>query len=402
MSRARPAVLAVLLVVAAATAAVTVTGGVTAPVEPADDPVVGTSENSTRVLLLTGADAAAFDEPDASVTDTLEAGYGNLGTRFQLDRVEHRLAEAENSSQRRAILGNATDWADSRLDQLRERERAARAEFAAGEITATEYVVELGTVHAEASRLVDAIGGTASVDTLYDYAGTLPQSSDTRAELSQIRTQLVALEGPVRQRVADVVHGDRDSVRVHVTAGNGLMVSTIDDGEYVRSTYRPDNLGDGTAEYGDSADLVYSYYPWVSNNSRGSRFTLSGQFAIKYNVNHPHGSLESWVSTASDRVYVERQTLTLAQLPGEVEHRDTAGNVSLSTTQTYAGGPLLVRVANATGDPIDTSVSVNGSFAGNTGADGRLWVLSPAGDYPVSTTYEGETLAVNVTARPAP
>lgn len=403
MSRVRPALVAVLLVVAGATATLAVSGDATAPVEPGDDPVVATAENSSRVLLLTEADAAAFREPDPSVSNTLQAGHEQLATNLQLAQVERRLDSVETDAQRREVLGNATEWAERRLDALQERERTARTQYATGSITAAEYVLELGTIHTQADELVQRIGGTGSDGTLYDYAGTLSES-DVRDRLSRIRTQLVALEGPVRERVAAVVHGERNDVRVHVTAGNGVMLATIEDGQYIRETYREDNIEDETGQYGDVSELVAGYYPWVNNNTEGgSRFTLSGQFASQYTANHPHGSLVTWVSAATDRVYVERQQLALDRLPADAEVTATSNNTTLSTAQTYAGGPLLVRVQNSTGAPVGSRVYLDGEEVGETGSDGRLWVLSPAGEYTISTTNSaGVQLATNVTARPAP
>lgn len=403
MSRVRPALVAVLLVVAGATATLAVSGDVTAPAEPGEDPVVGTAENSSRVLLLTEADAAAFGEPDAKVSNTLQAGHEQLATTLQLQQVERRLDSAETDAEQREILENATEWAERRLNTLQERERTARSQYVDGSITAAEYVLELGAIHTQASKLVDRIGGTGSDGTLYDYAGALTDS-DVRNRLSRIRTQLVALEGPVRERVAAAVHGERNDVRIHVTAGNGVMLSTIEDGQYIRETYREDNIEDETGEYGDISEIVGGYYPWVSNNTEGgSRFTLSGQFASQYSANHPQGSLRAWVSAATDRVYVERQQLALDRLPADVEVSATTNNTMLSTAQTYAGGPLLVRVQNETGAPIDSRVYLDGEAVGETGIDGRLWVLSPAGDYTITTTNsEGVQLTAIVTARPSP
>lgn len=404
MSRVRPAFVAVLLVVASATAVLAVGGSVSAPVEPSDDPVVASSENSSRVLLLTEADTAAFEEPTASVTATLQSGHAQLSTSYQLKRVEARLAAAESDAERRAILENATSRANERLRALQQRERTARSQYADGEITTTEYVLALGSIHAEASELSAAIGSTGTEGTLYAYAGSLSSNSDIRPQLSRIRTQLVALEGPVRALAASVIHGDRDTVRIHVTTGNGVMLSTIQGDRYLRETYRPDNLVDETAEFGDVQGLVSDYYPWVQNNTiGGAQFTLSGQYASQYTANHPHGTLAVWVSAASDRIYLERQELTLEQLPADAEVTNTANNTTLSTSRTYAGGPLLVQVQNATGSPVEATVSLDGATLGETGDDGRVWVLSPAGDYSVTaTTADGETLNVSVTARPAP
>lgn len=401
MSRVRPALVAVLLVVASATTALAVSGAATAPAEPADEPVVGTSENSTRVLLLTEADAAAFHEPQASVTATLEAGHGGLSTNLQLKTVEQRLAAADSRAKERAVLENATAATGDRVEELLARERAAREAYAAGDITATQYVLTLGSVHANARSLASRLGQTSTPETLYAYARGY---SDIRADISRQRARLAMVEGPVRERVASVVHGERDSVRVHVTLGNGVMLSTIDGDQYVRETVRPDNTDDelgGT--FSEAPGIVQAQYPWLTNHSTSPSIETRGSYAFYHTANYGHGQITAYIDTTTERVYVERHQQTLPQLPTTVEASTTANNTTLTASRTYAGGPLLVRAANATGVPVDANVSVNGEPAGTTGLDGRLWVLSPAGDYTVTaTTADGTTLAVEVTARPAP
>lgn len=402
MSRVRPALAAVLLVVAT-TATLAASGGVAAPVEPADDPVVGTSEQSTHVLLLTEADAAAYDRPRASVTETLESGHATLGTDLRLATVEQRLDAADNRSARREILQNATDEAAEHVAELRARAASAGDAYRSGELAAAEYVRTVGTIHAEASSLSRMLGRTASGGSLYTHAIS-DSFSDIGTRVYQLRAQLATVQGPVRERVAEVVHGDRDQIRVHVTVGNGVMLSTMDDGQYVRETVRPDNVEETLGgDFADASTVIQSKYPWLSNNSRSpSIIETRGGYAFYYRANYGHGQITAYIDTTTEKVYVERHQQTLAQLPADVEGRDTANNVTLSTSRTYVGGPLLVRATDEAGEPLDTTVSLNGTSVGETGDDGRLWVLSPAGEYSVTTVHEGATLEVNVTARPAP
>ncbi|MGB9964609.1 hypothetical protein [Halobacterium sp. CBA1126] len=401
MSRVRPALAAVLLVVAT-TATLAASGGVAAPVEPGDDPVVGTSERSAHVLLLSDADAAAYAEPNPAVTSTLESGRAELAIDLQLDEVEHRLAATDDRAARRAILRNATDEAAERVAELRAREAAAREAYRSGELSAAAYVRELGTVHAEASSLAAMLGSTSAPGTLYTHAYD-NGFSELGTEVYRLRAQLATVEGPVRERVADVLHGDRERLRVHVTVGDGVMLSTIDDGRYVRETVRPDNV-EGTlgGDISEAPAIIQAQYPWLSNHSTSPSIETRGGYAFYYRANYGHGQISAYIDTTTERVYSERHQQTLSQLPADVEQNDTANNATLSTSRTYAGGPLLVQVEDEAGDSLDTAVSLNGTSVGNTGADGRLWVLSPAGEYNVTTVHDGATLEVNVTARPSP
>lgn len=402
MPRVRPALAAVLLVVAT-TATLAASGGVAAPVEPADNPVVGTSEQSTHVLLLTDADETGYDEPHASVTETLESGHTALGTDLRLGTVEQRLDAAENRSVRGEILENATEAAAERVTALRDRATTAHDAYRSGELSAAAYLRTLATIHAEASSLSAMLGRSASPGTLYAHAHE-NGFSDIGTRIYRLRAQLATVQGPVRERVADVVHGDRDRIRVHVTVGNGVMLSTMQDGQYVRETVRPDNAEETLGgDFSDASAVIQANYPWLSNNSRSPNIIETrGGYAFYYRANYGHGQITAYIDTTTEKVYVERHQQTLAQLPADVEQRDTEDNVTLSTSRTYAGGPLLVRATGEGGEPVDTAVSLNGTSVGETGDDGRLWVLSPAGEYSVTTVYEGATLGVNVTARPAP
>ncbi|WP_232703087.1 DUF7096 domain-containing protein [Halobacterium wangiae] len=399
MSRVPPLLAALLLVVAGAAATLAAGGAVTAPVEPGDDPVVGVSENTTRVLLLTNADAAQFQSPNASVTDSLDAGYDDFDASLRIETVSERLDAAESQAAKRAILDNATTWAAERVASLREREQNARAAFAAGESSAREYVTQLGVIHAEAESLRNYLGRPTTDETLYAYAII---DDATRTRISHLRAQLATVQGPVRDRVADVVTGDRDSLRVHVAVGDGVMLSTID-GQYVRETYRPGNLDPEVANsVPDVRGIVQEFYPWVWNNSGGPSTRLLRGYAFESSVDHTHGRLVAYIDPTTERVFVERQWKSLSQHPVDVEATASANNTTMLVSRTYTGGPVQVRVENSTGAPVDATVALNGTEVGSTGPDGKLWLLSPAGEYAVAATFEDVELEVNVTARPAP
>jgi hypothetical protein len=401
MSRVRPALAVLLLVLASVVATLAVGGAVSAPVQPGDDPVVATSENSTRVLLLTEADAAQFEQPGMSVTNTLDAGQSGLAVEFAANRFEQRLQATDSEEARQRILRNATDHITERVETLRTMEAQARAAYAEGEISAERYVLTLGTVHEQATQLRGVLNGSQSPN-IFRYS----DSQEIRVEVRELEAELAAFHGPVRQRVASVMRGARDSLRLHVTVGNGASLAIVEDGEYIRETYRADNwnpAAQGPIDLDNAIDNARDLYPWAANNTvRRFNVPIYGQTANGIIIDHSHGTVVSYVDATSDRVYSERQFLTLSQLPATVEQSDTANNTTLRTSRTYTGGPLLVSVANATGAPTDSTIRLDGRVVGETGEDGRLWVLSPSGTYNVTTTRNGEALGVNVTARPAP
>lgn len=400
MSRVRPTLAALVLVVATAATGFAATGALSAPVQPGDSPTVGVSENTSRVLLLTQADAADFESADLSVTDSLDAGHEGLTTTYRLERLDSALAAAESDDRRRALIQQEIDWAANRTDTLVEREAEARAAYAAGDINATQYLTTVGAVQATAADLETYLGDPTSVRALYTYAdpydGLKPQISRTRARLQSVL-------GPVRERAAEVVQGERERARLHVTVGDGVMLSAVDGDQYVRETYRPDNLDEEVAAgYGDPIAFVTDTYPWVSNNSRAPSYSLLGRYAVLFSTSHSHGELELYYDVSTERVYVERQRQRLSQTPVSYESSTSVNNTTLLVSRTYTGGPVNVRVENGTGGGVDVPVTLAGSDVGSTGENGELWALSPGGEYEVSVQVDGEILNATVVANPQP
>jgi len=399
MSRVRPALAALVLVVATAATGFAATGALSAPVQPGDDPTVGVSENTSRVLLLTRADAAGFDAAGLSVTDSLDAGHEGLTTTYRMERLDSALAAADSEAARRDRIQREIDWASNRTSALVEREREARAAYAAGEMNATAYLTTVGAIHAAAENVETYLGDPTSARALYTYAdpydGLKPQISRTRAHLQSVL-------GPVRDRAAAVVQGERERARMHVTVGDGVMLSAVDGDEYVRETYRPANLDQERSGYGDPIAFVRETYPWVANNSRAPSYSLLGRYAVLFSTSHSHGELETYYDVSTERVYVERQHRRLPQTPVTYDSSASANNTTLHVSRTYTGGPVNVRVENATGGGVEAPVTLDGADVGSTGEDGELWTVSPGGEYEVSVAVDGETLNATVVANPQP
>lgn len=398
MSRA-PLAVAALVVVATAMAAT----GLAAPGPPTasqQSPAVGPSPDTTRVLRLTSADAAAFGTPALSVTGTLAAGATGISTAYRLERLDTALSVANTDAERRARIRTELDWATNRTTALVQRERDARDAYAAGTITTTEFLTVVGSVHAAATRIEGFLGGPDDNRALYTLADSY---SNLTTRISQVNTRLQTVQGPVRERLAAVVDGDRDAVRVHVTVGDGVMLATRDGDTYVRETVVPGNLDAATtADYGDPIAFIGATYPWTKNHSRGVSYSLLGQYAVLFSASHDHGELSLYYDPSTTHVFVERQTRRLPQTPASYTTVNATDTTTLSVSEPYAGGPVNVRVETASGTPVDTTISVNGTVVGTTGDSGDRWFVSPAGEYTVAATVGGDRVTTTVTADPHP
>ncbi|WP_134668408.1 DUF7094 domain-containing protein [Halorussus marinus] len=408
--RVTPVMLALLLALSPGAAAVQAA----APLASAADDRVGatdvvrpaTNENTTAVLTL-GADPdrTAFDSASVSLGRALAADRASAETALSVGALDEKLAAAGSDRRRKQILTRYRYRIENHVISLRSAEQRATEAFSNGSLSATAYLRTLGRIDAEAEHV------RHTVRELQTRAQKLPDFGMLNVDTS-VQVRLMLVEGPVRDRISKSLRGTRDPIRVHVsTAGRGVALSAIRDGEYVREIARPDRRDSGTTEsltVGRAFNLVLDQYPWVRNNTAGgSSSQYSPTDVYDVTVNHNHGNFTASLDAGTGEIFKEIQYKRLEgqrTLPPGPGVRNTAANafgtenVTLTVNRTYPGGPLRAHLANETGAPLDGTITVDGEPVGATGSDGVLWTLGPDEQFRVSATHDGTT--VNVTATP--
>ena len=246
MPKASPALLAALLLVLALAAPASV-GGVSLLDTATTAPSQGVHENTTRVLRLDEIQASGFGEPKPVVLDAASIQASELDSEYSLAAVQQRLQDAPNATVRRQILQNYTDAAAKDVQKLQNAERNARQDFVNGDITRQQYAQQLAIIHAKASHLSRFLGGRAgAAPSLYSYANSY---TSIQNEVAYLNEELQYLIGPTREEMAEAIQGERRPVRVFVAASDvGFELSRIrNNGVYVRSAYRADNVDDDTS-----------------------------------------------------------------------------------------------------------------------------------------------------------
>lgn len=387
MDRAVAALLAAMLVLASAGAAV---GGVTPGTDErtAATTVEGISANTTNVLVLDSIEASTFARGDLVVTRAIDAQAESLVQQQARYRLSNALDAAATDDARRQIVLNATDWADQRTTTLLEDERTARQAYIAGDITAESYLATLGRLHDQA----------ASVETTVETIRSADAGNDVRAQHLQARLQ--TLQSPIRAQLADAVQGAGPSASTYVTASqNGVTLTMLTGDAFVREAVRTDNLDDAVGQLGfDEAEARFGdHYPWASENKQRISMGALGPDVYVVEFTHTHGTIDASLDASTGEIFREVQTKSLGSTPTEANVWSATENVTVGVSQSYPGGPLRVNVSNETGAPIaDAAVTVNGTMVGNTDADGAVWAISPAGEYPVTVTTESASVQVMV------
>ncbi|MFC6837180.1 DUF7096 domain-containing protein [Halomarina ordinaria] len=412
MERALAVVLALCCVLSMSAAAVPLTESTPRAVErdtpPAAMPVVTVNDTTNYLDLNRSEDVETeFGTPGIDVSASLATD--TAATRGELDRraLDRAYSEAETTEERRAVLLGYTQRAENLTADLRSSERRALARFVAGQLSAERYLQTLAELHVEAER----------TSALLDRLATLQRRTDDAvpaSRLNAVQADLVALEGPVRDRLASVYSGSESPERVAVEAtGTGVVLSVIveRDGRpvYVREAYLGEirEASSGEDQYGGIDDIqrrAEELYPWASSDDfpTGSIRIDGLEEVYRFSTPHPQGELTTFIDGQSDSVFREYQEKDLALVPVTEVERGSEAGLELAVSRTYPGGPVLVET-RAGDESVNATVTVDDEEVGTTGADGERWVLMPSGD-PVTvsaTTPDAGPASVTV-PRPEP
>ena len=383
----------------AATPTAEPTGGDAAAVSATATNATGTnaSVNVSRILALPSGDAPHATIEPVSLDAGIAVGFGTNVSAMRMETLALRetVETAPTADARSQEILQGTNEVEQRAVTLRTRYRTAVASYAAGDISATELLVELATVRAKANALADRIR------VLVELAEATEGFSLESGRVQPLLFDLDTFGGPVTDRAVAVIRGGEDRARFYVAAsGSNVVLTTVTDGEYVREAYLATHreLDGSTIQPAAARNVTARSYPeiWAARTST-SGAGEGGTFV--YEVVYPTGRLTAFVDGGTERVFKEYQHVNLSAFSSGPVVNDTQNGLTLSVNRTYAGGPLRVSVVDAdTGEAVNATVRLgsggDSDSVGRTGDDGVLWTLSPRGQYYVTAVETGTTNAV--------
>lgn len=384
---ARAAVLALLLVLA-------LPMGVAAVPSDASGPAA----TDIAILTLDGPARGSFATSSLDVATTLAIQHDEADARLDRYTLDERMRRTASTEARQALLFEAVTSVRTRIAALREDDRELRAAYTAGEVDTETYVRRLAILDQRAAVL------RAALDRIQAHAADIPQFS-LRGRVRLLDAALFGFQGPVRGQAVTALRGQDSPVRLFVAASaDGVVVSTIEDGRYVREAYRASNRDVENVSgmtLNEAAARTSELYPTAYNSSKSIRTGINGLSGGLYRIDieFREGSLTAYLDGATRNVFFEIQERRLDLLGTRPSAVASANGTRIAVNRSYPGGPLRVQVTdNETGTPFSTTVVVAGERF-QTGDDGRLWTLAPA-----SVTFEvtaiGPTGNVTVSVRP--
>ncbi|ELY53626.1 DUF7096 domain-containing protein [Natronolimnohabitans innermongolicus] len=298
----------------------------------------------------------------------------------------------EDEDEREAAAVAELERLEDRVEELRERENDIVSDHADGEVTDDELLRALASSHAEAEALKHAL------DRLDAQVGT---AADVSGKADNLADELTVYTDSLRGDIDAALRGADDENRAAQpylleTGEDGLVVATItDDENFVREATRYDNRDpDGTewiTAMDEAREETRELYPWAFDTTDGTstiRYSEVQLFQVQA-TSHDQGYLSVYLDGSTEQVFHEHQTLDLNRVPLERAEEIVGEDVTAAIDHTADTAPAsIVTVETDGGEPADTTVRVDGTVMGETGADGELWFVPPSDDYELAVTTD--------------
>lgn len=357
--------------------------------------------NTTSVMML-GTEPArtAFDRPSLALGSSLGADHDGFRTQLSVNTLDEELAATDNVENEKQILNRYRYQIENRIISLEAKERQRTLAFSNGSLSKSKYLRALGQIDSEVDE----------IQTLIDAMQTRAQSVrqfNMDTEASTLEGQLVNLDGPVRDRLGQIVRGQAPSTQVYVeTAESGVVLSTIVGDTYVREIVRTDRYNPGASNQMSLQDVrqeIENQYSWTASNMESSGIDSKYGTTNVYEMwfDHSQGRLVVYYDGGTESVFKEvqhKQLVGSQSTPTGPSVTNSSANLTLTVNRAYSGGPLRVKLTNATGTPLQGEITVDGETIGRTSQNGILWTLGPVEQFQVNATYDDR--AVNATVTP--
>jgi len=361
--------------------------------------VVETEENTTNYLEIPNREVERDGHANASpsVVGAIERDLAAIRSNYSTRSFYHTY---ENATESETVAGIRTEVErlESRIASLRERQRDAIEQYNEQSWSSERFLRELSTIDARARGIDERF-------TQLENAVILPLPTNLRTRMQALQMELVSLRGPVRASIGEAVSGERAPFTVYtVTSADGVVTAHTDGRLFHREAYLGANRAYSGANLFVSEDDPRGFsaadqrakelYPWAYAYGGGGVDTFVNTTIYEVTLDNPHGTLDVYLDGRTTDAYREIQRKGVALLP-TVPRGNVSSGIRLQVNRTHGTGPLEVHVTEDTGEPLNATVTVNGYEVGATGADGRLWTVTPYQQVRIAVeTADGRTVTL--------
>jgi len=361
--------------------------------------VVEPEENTTNYLEIPNRDVErdGFANASADVVGAIERDLAAIRSNYTTRSFTHAY---ESTTESETVGGIRTEVKrlESRIETLQQRQQLAIGRYNDRTWTTERFVRELSTVDAIARGIDDRFEHL-------ENAVILPLPSNLKTRMQALKMELVSLRGPVRSSIGAAISGERDPFSVYTaTAANGVVTAHTDGQLFYREAFLGSNRArsganlfvtdDDPRGFSAADQRAKELYPWAYAYGGGGVDTFVNTTIYEVTLDNPHGTLDIYLDGRTTDAFREIQRKGLSLLPTEARGNISNG-VHLQVNRTHGTGPLEVVVTEDTGDSLNATVTVNGHDVGQTGADGRLWTVTPYQQVRIAVeTADGRTVTL--------
>ncbi|WP_225335178.1 DUF7096 domain-containing protein [Halomicrobium urmianum] len=385
-----------------ATALLLVAVAVTAPVGaattsdqrlgPGHPHAVAAVEGFSNYLTIPSGEVRASTTAETGIDLSTAAAADGALFDARYDRLAFRRAfsEAESEEERVRAVREVIGAAERRHDALQQRRTEAMGAHSNGTITTDQFVRTMARIDTSSRELRTTV---SAVDDRVARSGlSLPDGLNDR--MRTLSEELVVMSGPVGQRLTHAATGTSGIPSVYVESSlTGYTMAVVDGTTYHRETYlgserntsAPDQFRESDQYVVDAAnERGRELYPWVRNETNPFGRGLGGTSIYLFRGDYDGGQLRAYLDGGTTDVFREHQRQRVDDVPVSDTLRFENQSVSVEVERTYQTGPMRVNVTDAaTGEPVGSTVALNGDPVGHTGPDGELWTVDPRAGVPV-------------------
>jgi len=355
--------------------------------------------NLTFRTLSTPTDAdsrVGINTRGANLGSSLSFAVDETDAAMETAAVVQRIENAETNTQRQQEILSAINQVERDEVSLNSRQTNAFDAHASGELSDRELLDELIQISATAREYDERL------DELSELADeTDGFSSPTR--LDELQVSLQVYEGPVRDHALSAARGEIAATEVHIESSEGAIVlATIDDDQYVREVFRTDRWDRGGGEISNDAAIEATVEAYPETAALREPDAFGAGSVQRITIPHEFGTLRTFVSGGTERVFVEHQRIDLEMFPDTESVTESGDGFNVTVDRPYAGGPVTVTVLDDEDrEPVaDVTVtkSVDGADSqtiGTTDTNGVVRTLSPADSYRVTVVDEPRVVVID-------
>jgi len=321
------------------------------------------------------------------------AGFDTAGTTNQLvtRSLATELDEQPTDADQQDRINEELDEIEAGIDDLETKEQSAIQSFSSDELEPRELAVELARIHLNAAALRER---TEVIESHAD-------SEIDNDRFETIEYDLRLLESPLRAHAVEVLRGERSANRIMIETGNDeLVLSAIDDDEYIREANRKGLRGSGQSTLSPerAEEITEQRYPTLWN--RSTSWSSDGTDSVfMMSVLFERGELRTFIDGTSEQTFIEHQQIPLEMVETGESTNKVQDGLNVTVEQTYASGPMRITVTDADSDePVAATVTVGqdgqeSQPVGTADEDGVVWAISPRGQFTITVLGEGTSAA---------